>query len=102
MYAKNIKYIKITSSVRVNLVARSVRVEEKTYRKLSQTSGRLQAILGRPVSLDEAIWYLLKAPREQGKISDLAGSWDMSESEAKEIEKAISEGWKHWKRPQSA
>ena len=85
----------------VNRVARSVRVEEKTYRKLSQASGRLQAILGRPVSLDEAIWYLLKAPREHGKISDLAGGWDMSEAEAEEIQKAIREGWKRWKQVQS-
>jgi hypothetical protein len=86
----------------VNCLARSVRVEERTYRKLSQASGRLQAILGRPVSLDEAIWYLLKGTREQGRISDLAGSWDMSESEAREIKRAVREGWKRWKLPQSA
>ena len=83
-------------------LARSVRVEERTYRKLSQTSGRLQAMMGRPVSLDEAIWHLLKGARETGKISDLAGSWDMSESEARAIEKVLREGWKHWNLPQSA
>ncbi len=83
-------------------MARSVRVEERTYRKLSQASGRLQAILGRPVSLDEAIWYLLKGAREQGRITELAGTWHMSESEAKQIMGAIHEGWKRWKRAQSA
>jgi len=82
-------------------LAKSVRVEEKTYRKLSQTSGRLQAMLGRPVSLDEAIWYLLKGPRAEGRISDLAGSWDMSESEAREVAKMLREGWNRWKLPQS-
>jgi len=83
-------------------MARSVRVEERTYRKLTQASGRLQAVLGRSVSLDEAIWYLLNGAREEGRISDLAGSWEMPESEAKEIEKVLREGWKRWKLPQSA
>lgn len=83
-------------------MAKSVRVEERTYRSLSQASGRLQAMLGRPVSLDEAIWYLLKGVKEEGRISELAGSWDMSESEAREIERVLRDGWKHWKLPQSA
>jgi hypothetical protein len=59
-------------------------------------------MLGRPVSLDEAIWYLLREPREDGKITDLAGTWDMSESEAREVEKMLREGWKRWKLPRSA
>ena len=83
-------------------MARSVRVQDRTYRRLSQASGRLQAILGRPVSLDEAIWFLLKAPKEEGRISDLAGSWDMSESEAREFDRVLREGWKRWKLQQSA
>ena len=83
-------------------MAKSVRVEERTYRRLSQASGRLQVMLGRPVSLDEAIWYLLKGVKEEGKISDLSGSWDMSESEAREIERMLREGWKRWKLPQPA
>jgi len=82
-------------------MVRSVRVEERTYRKLSQTSGRLQALMGRSVSLDEAIWYLLKGTREEGRLSDLGGSWDMSESEAREIAKDLRQGWKRWKLPQS-
>jgi len=77
-------------------------VEERTYRRLSQASGRLQVMLGRPVSLDEAIWYLLNGVKEEGRISDLAGSWDMSESEAREIERVLRDGWKCWKLPQPA
>jgi hypothetical protein len=82
-------------------MARSVRVEERTYRKLSQAAGRLQSVWGRPVSIDEAIWYLLKAPREENKISDLAGSWEISEREAKDIERVLREGWSRWKLPRS-
>ena len=59
-------------------------------------------MLGRLVSLDEAIWYLLKGVKEEGRISDLSGSWDMSESEARDIERGLREGWKRWKLPQSA
>lgn len=77
-------------------------MKERTYRRLSQASGRLQAMLGRPVSLDEAIWYLLNGVKEEGRISDLAGSWDMSESEAREIERVLRDGWKCWKLPQPA
>jgi hypothetical protein len=40
--------------------------------------------------------------KKEGRISDLAGSWEMSESEAIEIQKALREGWKRWKLPQSA
>ena len=82
-------------------LARSVRVEERTYRRLSQASGRLQSMLGRPVSLDEAIWSLLKGAREKGRISDLSGSWDMSVAEAREVERVLREGWKRWKLPKS-
>jgi hypothetical protein len=74
-------------------LVRSIKVEERTYRRLAQTSGRLQALLGRPISLDEAIWYLLNGAKEEGRISDLAGNWDMSNSETKEIMKALREGW---------
>jgi len=59
-------------------------------------------MLGRPVSLDEAIWYLLNGPKAEGKITDLAGSWEMSESEVRKIERMLREGWKRWKPPQSA
>lgn len=48
-------------------MARSVRVEERTYRKLVQAAGRLQSVLGRQVSLDDTIWFLLHGPREEKK-----------------------------------
>jgi len=78
-------------------LARSVRVEERTYRKLSQSSGRFQSLLGRPVSLDETIWYLLRGAREDRRISELAGSWKMSDVEARSIMKSLGEAWKRWK-----
>lgn len=82
-------------------MARSVRVEDRTYRKLAQTAGRLQSVLGHQVSLDDAIWFLLKAPREENRITDLAGSWKMSDEEAKELERELREHWRRWKIPRS-
>lgn len=102
LHAKVIKYLSCAKCSEVFCLARSVRVEEGTYRKLSRTAGRLQAMRGRPVSLDETIWFLLKGPREEGRISELAGSWEMSESEAKEIERSLREGWKRWNLRQYA
>jgi hypothetical protein len=99
LYAKEIRWSEGVLR-EANPLARSV--EGRTYPKLSQASGPLQAMLGRPVSFDEAIWFLLKGAREDGKISDLAGSWDMSDSEAREGERALREGWRHWKLHQSA
>lgn len=83
-------------------MARSVRVEDRTYRKLAQTAGRLQSVLGHQVSLDDAIWFLLKAPREENRVTDLAGSWKMSDEEAKELERELREHWRRWKIPRSA
>jgi len=83
-------------------MTRSIKIEERTYRKLARVSRQIQSIIGRSVSLDEAIWRLLKGTKEESTISDLAGTWEMSESEAKEIEKVLWEGWKCWKLPRSA
>ena len=38
-------------------------------------------------------------PKKGTKISDLAGSWNISDKEAKEIEAAIEESWKKWRLP---
>jgi hypothetical protein len=31
------------------------------------------------------------------KISDLAGTWDISEEEVETIKKSIKDGWRRWK-----
>ncbi|MEM4875680.1 MAG: hypothetical protein QW394_10305, partial [Thermofilaceae archaeon] len=54
--------------------------------------------LKRPVSLDEALKYLLSLRKRRGrlKITDLAGSWDMSEEEWVEIKASLERAWKRW------
>lgn len=83
-------------------MARSIRVDKKTYRKLAEETGRLQTKMGRRVSLDETIWYLLKQPRESNRITDLAGTWDVSAEEARDIEDSLRMGWRRWRIKQHA
>jgi predicted CopG family antitoxin len=89
----------------VSLVARlkAIKISEETYAKLAEVAGELQVKLKRPVSLDEAMKYLLehKEKRKGAKITDLAGSWDMSDEEWVEIRTSLAEVWKRWKPPET-
>ena len=83
-------------------MAKTVRVDEETYRRLCEQAGKLEAVLKRPVSLDEAIRYLTGALKKANRISDLAGSWDVTDEEVETIKKSLEEGWKHWTQKVSA
>jgi len=78
-------------------MAKTIRVDEETYKRLMEQAGKLQALLRRSVSLDETIKYLTEGLRKQNKISDLAGSWRVSEAELREIRKGFAEGWEKWR-----
>jgi len=56
--------------------------------------------LKRPVSLDEALRYLIALRGKGVRISDLAGSWDVSEEEVAEIRASLKEAWKKWRLPE--
>lgn len=71
---------------------KSIKLSEETYRRLVELAGKLQADLKRPVSIEEAIKYLMKR-----RISDLAGSWEISDEEVKEIRESLRKGWRAWK-----
>jgi len=77
--------------------SKSVKISKETYAELSEIAGELQIKLKRPVSIEEAIKHLTKRRRKGVKISDLAGSWNMTDHEAEEIETEISQAWKKWK-----
>ncbi len=78
-------------------MSKTIRVDEETYKRLVERAGKLQALLRRSVSLDETIKYLTEGLRKQNKISDLAGSWKVSEVELEEIRKGLYEGWEKWR-----
>lgn len=79
---------------------KTIKVSKETYAELSEIAGELQVKLKRPVSLDEAIRHVTKHRKKRAKISDLAGSWDMSDEEAEKIKAAIDKSWEKWRSPE--
>ena len=79
---------------------KAIKVSKETYAKLCEIAGELQIKLKRPVSIEEAMKYLIRLRGKGVKITDLAGSWKISDEEIKEIEASISEAWKKWKPPE--
>ncbi|RLI78829.1 hypothetical protein DRP05_05910 [Archaeoglobales archaeon] len=75
------------------MTTKSIKLSEETYKKLVEIAGRLQVELKKPVSIEDAIKYLMKR-----KISDLAGSWEISDEEVYEIKESLKKGWRAWKR----
>ncbi len=71
----------------------SIKVSEENYRMLCSLSGRLRGELQRPVSINDAIGFL----HRRGRLSDLAGAWNMSDKEAESFMKSLKEGWSRWK-----
>ena len=80
--------------------SKSIKVSKETYAELSEIAGELQLKLKRPVSIEEAIKQLTKKRKKGTKISDLAGSWKMSDEEAEEIKESIEMAWEKWKMPE--
>jgi len=79
---------------------KTVKISKETYARLSEIAGELQIRLKRPVSLDEAMKYLISLKGKGVKITDLAGSWDVSEEEVAEIRASLAEAWKKWRIPE--
>jgi len=79
---------------------KTVKISKETYARLSEIAGELQIRLKRPVSLDEAMRYLLSLRGKGVKITDLAGSWNVSDEEVAEIRASLTEAWKKWRLPE--
>jgi len=80
--------------------AKTIKVSKETYAQLSEIAGELRIRLKRPVSLDEALRYLMSLKGKGVKITDLAGSWEVSEEEVAEIRASLAEAWKKWRLPE--
>ena len=78
-------------------MSKTVRVDEETYRKLSEYAGDLQSKLKRPVSINEAIRYLTREIPVNNRISDLAGTWKTTDEEIEEIMTDLRRGWENWR-----
>ena len=76
---------------------KAIKISKETYAELSAIAGELQVKRKRHVSIDEAMKYLIRRSKKGRKISDLAGSWIMSDDEAEGIKSSIEKAWETWK-----
>ena len=77
---------------------KTIKVKEETYRKINALVGVLREKEKKPVSMNDAILKALTEVRvAKPKLSDFAGSWKMSDAEAKKLKKEIRDVWKTWK-----
>ena len=72
---------------------KTVKISDENYREICGLAGELQADLGEPVSVDKALTFLF----HKNKLSDLAGSWKMSDKQADEMLGSLHRGWSTWK-----
>jgi predicted CopG family antitoxin len=77
--------------------SKTIRLDMETYNELCRIAGVLQTQLGHPISLGDAIKFLLDRTRKKNRISDLAGTWDVTDEEIKEIKESLEKGWMQWK-----
>ena len=76
---------------------KAIKVSKETYAELSAIAGGLQVKLKRPVSIEEAMKHLINRRKKGTKISDLAGTWDITDEELKAMKESISQAWEQWK-----
>ena len=75
----------------------TIRVSDDIYRDLNRVAGQLRQELGHPVSMDDVLEHLLKT---RGlKLSDLQGSWKISDREAEDLFRSLRKHWSRWKYP---
>ena len=75
-------------------MTKAIKISEKNYEWLSKLAGNLQAESGQHVSIDGAISHLKE---RKTKLSDLAGTWALTDKETKKMMGSLRKGWKSWK-----
>lgn len=78
------------------MTSKTIKISDENYRWLLHVVSELQKRKGKLVSFDEALDNLKKGV-VKGKLSDLAGSWDMDDKEADNLKKWLKKGWGKWK-----
>ena len=79
---------------------KTIKISKETYNELCAIAGELQMKLKRPVSLEEAMEHLISLRGKGAKITDLAGSWSITDEELREIRASLGEAWKKWRLPE--
>ena len=77
---------------------KTIKVSEKNYRWLLHLATELQRRRLERVSFDDAIEELKFKKEKKSDIMELAGSWEMSDEEWKEIKNSLKKGWSRWSK----
>ncbi len=81
------------------MVSKTIKVSEENYLWLLRLASELQKRREKPISFDDTLQTLREGKMGKNKISDLAGSWKMSNAEAEKFKKDARKGWGKWKIP---
>ncbi len=76
--------------------SKTVKISSENYKWLAKLAAELQKEKEKPISLDEALTKI-KTEKERKSILSFAGSWKISDKEAKELKGNIEKGWGSWK-----
>ncbi len=85
-------YLKLLS-YQFSMETKVIKVSKENYEWLLSVAAKIQHREKKAATFDDA----LNSIRRQ-KISDLAGSWKMSEKEADKLIKDIRSGWSSWNK----
>ena len=81
------------------MASKTIKVSEENYVWLLKIAAELQIKNKKPVSFDETLHILRTGKMEKGKLSELAGSWKISDIEAEKLKKNLRKGWGKWQIP---
>ena len=76
------------------MTTKTVKISEENYKWLCEIAGNAQAKEKKVISLDEALDIIKN--KMKGRLSELSGSWSMSDDEAKKFRKNLRNGWNTW------
>jgi len=74
------------------MTSKAIKISEENYKWLCREAGELQKESGEIISIDKFISKL----KHRKSLSDLAGSWKISDKDTDEIMKELKRGWKKW------
>ncbi len=75
---------------------KSIKISDETYSELFRIAGEIQTETRYPISVDETLKRILRA-KGPVKISDLAGTWDVSDAEMAKMTSSLRKRWRAWK-----
>jgi predicted CopG family antitoxin len=96
MALRRINYLNSRNNVDnvVDVSYKTIKIRDETYESINIFIADLIKELKRPVSMDEALRYLLKC--RKNRPSKFAGGWKMDDEEVEKIKSELKESWRRW------